>query len=84
MKLEYVATKAIFIKPEPFDNGSGYRDIIESTINIRLTIYTLKVTENKRQLVYLDDQFINTNPHVIKNNVIVSPTLPPLRSIYHR
>jgi len=58
MKLEYVATKAIFIKPEPFDNGSGYRDIIESTINIRLTIYTLKVTENKRQLVYLDDQFI--------------------------
>jgi len=49
-----------------------YRDIIESTINIRSTLYTLKVTEGKRQLVYYGGIFTHTNPYIINNNLIIS------------
>jgi len=58
-----------------------FRDIIESTINIRSTIYTLKVTENKRQLIYVDGVFDNTNPHVLENGVIVTTSSLSLDSV---
>jgi hypothetical protein len=45
------------IKPERW-----FRDITEARINIKSTLYTLKITQNKRQIVYLDDKFSSTNP----------------------
>lgn len=42
-----------------------YRSFAESTINIRKTLYTLKVTENKRALVYTNGKFVYTKPFVI-------------------
>jgi uncharacterized protein YbcV (DUF1398 family) len=111
MKLECIATKAVFIAPKVYglilEDGTEiikikgskknhgvtvayleslltkdatielnqekwFRNITESLINIRSTLYTLKVTENKRQLVYLDDIFVDTKPLIIENGVIKS------------
>lgn len=33
----------------------------------------MKITENKRQLVYINNVFVDTNPLVIENGVVVSP-----------
>jgi len=51
-----------------------FRNISESLINIRSTIYTLKITENKRQLVYVNDIFVGTNPLILENGVVISPS----------
>lgn len=42
-----------------------YRSFAKSTINIRETLYTLKVTENKRALVYTNNKFVYTKPFVL-------------------
>lgn len=52
-----------------------FRNITESTINIRSTVYTLKATENKRQLVYIDYQFASTNPLQIVDGKIITPNI---------
>jgi hypothetical protein len=52
-----------------------FKHINESKINIESTVYTLKVTENKRQLVYVNDVFSKTNPLVLKNGQLVSPAV---------
>jgi hypothetical protein len=56
--LESLLTKDTTIE---LNQEKWFRNITESLINIRSTLYTLKVTENKRQLVYLDDIFVDTN-----------------------
>lgn len=43
-----------------------YRSFTQSTINIRKTLYTLKVTENKRALIYTNDKFVYTRPFVLE------------------
>lgn len=42
-----------------------YRSFTNSTINIRKTLYTLKVTENKRALIYTNGKFVYTKPFVL-------------------
>jgi hypothetical protein len=42
-----------------------YRMFQRGTINIKKVLYTLKVTENKRALVYRDKIFVYTKPFVL-------------------
>lgn len=57
----------LVISPEKW-----YRDIANNSINVRETIYTLKVTENKRSLIYQDGKFVDTKPFVLGSGMIVS------------
>ena len=56
--------KKLLIKDESLvlDNEKWYRDITRGTINIKKLIYTLKVSENKRNLVYKDGVLVGTSP----------------------
>lgn len=45
-----------------------YRSFSQSTINIRKTLYTLKVTENKRALIYTNNKFCYTKPFILDGN----------------
>jgi hypothetical protein len=47
-----------------------YKSLSQSTINVRNTLYTLKVTENKRALIYLDNQFVYTRPFLLSGGKI--------------
>jgi hypothetical protein len=44
-----------------------YKSLTKGNIIVKEQIYTLKVTGNKRELVYLDDKLVNTKPFVINN-----------------
>jgi hypothetical protein len=50
-----------------------FKDLKDSTIQIRQTPYTLKVTMNKRQLIYDQDMYINSKPfHLIDGKIDTS------------
>ena len=48
-----------------------FRSLTEGTISIKEQLYTLKVTEAKRKLVYSDNRLVKTEPLRINNNEIV-------------
>jgi len=41
----------------------GYKSLFKSDITVLDTAYTLKVTSNKRQLIYVDGIFNSTKPY---------------------
>ena len=46
-----------------------YKSFTNSTINIIETVYTLKHTENKRAIIYIDNKFAYTIPFVLNDSV---------------
>ena len=51
-----------------------YRNFSESTINIYDQIYTLAVTENKREVIRdSNGKFIDTKPYQVSDGIIVKP-----------
>lgn len=50
------------------DQEKWFRSLTQSTINIRKTLYTLKVTANKRELIYTDNIFVATTPLIINDS----------------
>lgn len=42
-----------------------YKSIIDSNITIKEQLYTLKVTDNKRELIYVNNKLVNTKPLTI-------------------
>lgn len=48
-----------------------YKSLENSTINVKNQIYTLKVTSNKRELIYnSENKLINTKPYKMNNDTI--------------
>lgn len=45
-----------------------YKSFTNSTINIIETVYTLKHTENKRAIIYIDNKFAYTIPFVLNDS----------------
>jgi hypothetical protein len=43
-----------------------YRSMSEGTISVTDILYTLKVSENKRALIYQDAKFVNTKPLILQ------------------
>ena len=43
-------------------------DLVESSISIKDSLYTLKVKNNKRKLIYKNRKFIATVPYIIDEN----------------
>ena len=39
-----------------------YKEVIEGNITVDQVVYTLKITDNKREAVYVNDIFENTRP----------------------
>ena len=48
------------------------RNLSEGKINLLNELYTLKITENKRQLIYKNNKLIGTKPYKIDSNKIIS------------
>lgn len=44
----------------------------EGNIKIHKTVYSLKATDNKRNLIYKNNIFISTKPYIIDNNKIIN------------
>src|SRR6266478_2198430 len=64
MKLEYILKNAIFLAPKVY-----YLETEDGKIKIREDLYTLKVTDNKRKLIYnQNNKFINTIPYIINKD----------------
>jgi len=50
------------------NHDKWYKSLEDSTITVKDQIYTLKVTSNKRNLIYdSNNKLINTKPYIIKN-----------------
>nr|YP_010991015.1 DNA polymerase [Pappia fissilis]WOX61288.1 DNA polymerase [Pappia fissilis] len=45
-----------------------FKSFEAGTITVKEQLYTLKVTSNKRRLIYQDDIFVDTEPYIINNN----------------
>ena len=43
-----------------------FKSLVEGNITIKETVYTLKVTENKRTIVYKDNKFTSTLPIILE------------------
>ena len=48
-----------------------FKSINDGNITIKEQIYTIKVTDNKRQLIYKNGTLVGTKPYVIDNNKII-------------
>jgi hypothetical protein len=49
-----------------------YKNLKDATINIKNQVYTLKITSNKRQLIYdSNNKLIGTVPYIIDNSKII-------------
>jgi Leucine-rich repeat (LRR) protein len=59
---EQLLYKESFIKK--FQN-KWVRNLDKGYIEIKESLYTLKVTSNKRKLIYCNNKFINTIPFII-------------------
>ena len=52
-----------------FHQDKWFKDLIDGNITIKDQLYTLKVTENKRRLIYNNDGIlIGTTPFIINDN----------------
>jgi hypothetical protein len=59
---ETLLNKDVFIQKH---QSKWFRNLSEGKINILEQVYTLKVTENKRQLIYKNNKLIGTKPYKI-------------------
>lgn len=68
--VKYSDLKALLIKDSSLDlkQEKWFRSIEEGTITIKNQLYKLVPTENKRQLVYSNNKFVNTKPFIIDEN----------------
>jgi hypothetical protein len=68
--VKYSDLKALLIKDSSLDLDQElwFRSIEEGTITIKNQLYKLVPTENKRQLIYSNNKFINTKPFTINEN----------------
>lgn len=68
-KLKFEDLQLLLYKDSTLKMASDkwYRSLTKGTINIHRTLYTLKVTENKRTLIYKDDKFSHTKPFILKS-----------------
>jgi DNA polymerase type B, organellar and viral len=49
------------------------KNLSDGNIEVRNELYTLKVTDNKRQLIYNENnELINSNPYIINNDKIIN------------
>lgn len=55
-----------------------YKDIGQSHITVKDEVYTLMVTDNKRELIFNNDNiFVDTKPLKLTNGSIINPTTEP-------
>lgn len=59
-----------------FNQDKWFKSLFNGTITINEQLYTLKVTSNKRQLVYKNNTLINTIPYISNSDKTI--TLTPL------
>lgn len=45
-----------------------YKNLSDADIQVLNTLYTLKITDNKRKIIFKDNLFIDTEPYVINEN----------------
>jgi hypothetical protein len=48
------------------------KNLSEGAISILDQLYTLKVTDNKRKLIYENYKLINTTPYIVNNKKIIN------------
>ena len=48
-----------------------FKSINEGKITVKKQLYSLKITENKRKILYKNNKFIDSKPFIIKNNKIL-------------
>nr|YP_010146944.1 hypothetical protein K4014_mgp23 [Cyclocybe aegerita]QQP21453.1 hypothetical protein [Cyclocybe aegerita] len=72
-KLSLDDLKQLLVKDSKIesDQKKWYRSITDGNISVLNQIYTLKVTGNKRRLIYKNDILINTKPFIINDKVII-------------
>lgn len=51
-----------------FNKSRWYRSISAGNICVKEQVYTLKVTGNKRKLIYENDKLVDTVPFIINEN----------------
>lgn len=69
--VDYLELKTLLnrdVKKLELTQEKWFRSIEQGNITIKDQIYSLQVTESKRQLVYSDNKLINTIPFTIDNN----------------
>lgn len=69
--VDYAKLKTLLnkdVKKLELSQEKWFRSIEEGNITIKDQIYSLQVTESKRQIVYSDDKLISTIPFTINNN----------------
>jgi hypothetical protein len=69
-KLSYDSLKSLLIKNNKLELNQvkWFKNIEESNITLKNQIYTLIPTENKRQLIYKNNELVDTKPFIIDNN----------------
>jgi len=50
-----------------FTQEKWYKKVIEGEILVADTIYTLKITSNKRQPIYINNKFDSTRPYHLRS-----------------
>jgi hypothetical protein len=70
--------KALLFKDSKIESKQNkwFKNISTANISVKEQIYTLKVTGNKRELIYLDNKLINTKPFIInkEKDYLTTPT----------
>ena len=51
-----------------FDQIKWFKSLVEGNITLKEQIYTLKVTDNKRNLIYYNGKLVGTTPYIINEN----------------
>jgi hypothetical protein len=70
--INYIDLYSLLIKNNQLKiaQDKWYRDIKKGNILIKNEIYTLMITDNKRQIIYDNNKFINTKPYKLINGEI--------------
>ena len=66
--------KSLLIKdtrPLILNHEKWFRSLNNSNITIKEQIYSLIATENKRSIVYENNVAVNTQPFIVKDNIII-------------
>ena len=49
-----------------------FKSLESGTITVKDQLYSLKITDNKRQLIYSNNKLVSTKPYIINNEKIVN------------
>ena len=78
--ISYDDIKTLLVKGESIkiNQNKWYKNIGEGHITVRDEVYTLMLTENKRELFFNNDNvFVDTKPYVLSNGSFVNPITEP-------